>query len=297
MKKKFKFLALFNSKAGNGKNRKLINSVFELVKKNHEIEVFETKSKTEAKLIFKKISEKNFDRLVVIGGDGSMFFTINEMINNSMDDKPIAYIPAGTANILKFETQVENNTQGIYQVLISDKLERVNLTKINEQYFFLMLGVGFDSQIINSINKNLKKYLGKFLFAYKIFQNFLFLNNKKINIKINGEEINADWILCTNSKYYAGSFSITNNTNIFKNNIIVYIFKDLTRIKLLQYIWLILVKGDISSSKSIIKKNFENIKISKINKKFLTQVDGENFGYCDELIISKTEKSINLLVP
>jgi len=297
MKKKLKFIAIFNSKAGNGKNRKLINSVFELVKKNHEIEVFETKSKTEAKLIFKKISEKNFDRLVVIGGDGSMFFTINEMINNSMDDKPIAYIPAGTANILKFETQVENNTQGIYQVLISDKLERVNLTKINEQYFFLMLGVGFDSQIINSINKNLKKYLGKFLFAYKIFQNFLFLNNKKINIKINGEEINADWILCTNSKYYAGSFSITNNTNIFKNNIIVYIFKDLTRIKLLQYIWLILVKGDISSSKSIIKKNFENIKISKINKKFLTQVDGENFGYCDELIISKTEKSINLLVP
>lgn len=297
MKKKFKFLALFNSKAGNGKNRKLINSVFELVKKNHEIEVFETQSKIEAKLIFKKISEKNFDRLVVIGGDGSMFFTINEMINNSMDDKPIAYIPAGTANILKFETQVENNTQGIYQVLISDKLERVNLTKINEQYFFLMLGVGFDSQIINSINKNLKKYLGKFLFAYKIFQNFLFLNNKKINIKINGEEINADWILCANSKYYAGSFSITNDTNIFKNNIIVYIFKDLTRIKLLQYIWLILVKGDISSSKSIIKKNLENIKISKINKKFLTQVDGENFGYCDELIISKTEKSINLLVP
>ena len=297
MKKKFKFLALFNSKAGNGKNRKLINSVFELVKKNHEIEVFETKSKTEAKLIFKKISEKNFDRLVVIGGDGSMFFTINEMINNSMDDKPIAYIPAGTANILKFETQVENNTQGIYQVLISDKLERVNLTKINEQYFFLMLGVGFDSQIINSINKNLKKYLGKFLFAYKIFQNFLFLNNKKINIKINGEEINADWILCTNSKYYAGSFSITNNTNIFKNNIIVYIFKDLSRVKLLQYIWLILVKGDISSSKSIVKKNFENLKINKINNKFLTQVDGENFGYCDELIISKTEKSINLLVP
>ena len=36
-----------------------------------------------------------------------MFFHINEMINNSMDDKPIAYIPAGTANILKFETQVE----------------------------------------------------------------------------------------------------------------------------------------------------------------------------------------------
>tara|TARA_B110000211_G_C13949133_1_gene495307 strand:- start:42 stop:935 length:894 start_codon:yes stop_codon:yes gene_type:complete len=297
MKKKLKFIAIFNSKAGNGKNRKLINSVVELVKKNHEIEVFETQSKIEAKLIFKKISEKNFDRLVVIGGDGSMFFTINEMINNSMDDKPIAYIPAGTANILKFETQVENNTQGIYQVLISDKLERVNLTKINEQYFFLMIGVGFDSQIIDSINKNLKKYLGKFLFAYKIFQNFLFLNNKKINIKINGEEINADWILCTNSKYYAGSFSITNDTNIFKNNIIVYIFKDLTRIKLLQYIWLILVKGDISSSKSIIKKNLENIKISKINKKFLTQVDGENFGYCDELIISKTKKFINLLVP
>mgnify|MGYP003945300681 CR=1 FL=1 len=55
MKKKLKFIAILNSKAGNGKNRKLINSVVELVKKNHEIEVFETKSKTEAKLIFKKV--------------------------------------------------------------------------------------------------------------------------------------------------------------------------------------------------------------------------------------------------
>ena len=34
--------------------------------------------------------------------------------------------------------------------------------------------------------------------------------------------------------------SVSQYTNIFENKIVVYIFKDLTRIKLLYYIWLIL---------------------------------------------------------
>ena len=297
MREKIKFLAILNSNAGRRGKLKLINDVIELVKKNHEIEVFKTQSEKEAKAVFKTISKRNFDRLVVIGGDGTMFFTINEMINNNIDNKAIAYIPAGTANILQFETQIKNKTQDIYKVLTSDKFKRINLTKINEKYFFLMTGVGFDSKIIGSINKNLKSYFGKFLFVYKIFQNFLFLKNKKINIEINGEEIYADWIICTNSKYYAGSYSITNDTNIFESNIIVYIFKDLTRLKLIHYIWLILIKGDISSAKSLIKKNLVSLKINGVSGKFLSQVDGENFGYCNKLLISKTNKFVNLLVP
>ena len=296
MKKKLKFIAILNSKAGNGKNRKLINSVVELVKKNHEIEVFETQSERSAKTVFKKISKRNFDRLIIIGGDGSMFFAINEMIKNNMVDKPVAFIPEGTANILQIEARIKINANDIYCTLTSNKYKKINLTKINEKYFFLMAGVGFDSNIINSINTDIKKYLGKFIFAYKFFKNFLFLKNNIINIKINGKKINADWVLCTNSKYYAGSYSITKSTNIFKDKIIVYIFQNLTRTKLLYYIWLILTKGDLSSAKSLIKKNLQSLQINKIKRKLLSQVDGENFGYSDKLFISKTKKFINLLV-
>ena len=296
MKKKIKFLAIFNSNAGNGGRLKLINNVIRLIKENHKIQLFKTQSEKSAKTVFKKISKKNFDRLIIVGGDGSMFFAINEMIKNNMVNKPVAFIPIGTANILQIEAHIKINANDIYCTLTSNKYKKINLTKINKKYFFLMAGVGFDSNIVNSVNTNIKKYLGKFIFAYKFFQNFLFLKNNIINIKINGKKINADWVLCTNSKYYAGPYSITKSTNIFKHKIIVYIFQNLTRTKLLYYIWLILTKGDLSSAKSLIKKDLQSLQINKIKRKLLSQVDGENFGYSDKLFISKTKKFINLLV-
>ena len=59
------------------------------------------------------------------------------------------------------------------------------------------------------------------------------------NAEINSEKIMADWVLCTNSKYYAGPYSITNETNIFEDKIVTYIFKDLTRLNLLYYVFVI----------------------------------------------------------
>ena len=91
--------------------------------------------------------------------------------------------------------------------------------------------------------------------------------------------------------------SITNETNIFDNKIVAYIFKDLTRIKLLYYCWLILTKGDLSSAKSVLTKDLSQLKINKVNHQLLSQVDGENFGYSESIKIQTTDKYINLLVP
>ena len=217
--------------------------------------------------------------------------------SDNFKDKLVGYIPAGTANILQIETQIKKKAEEIYNVLVSDNRKKISLAKINDKYFFLMAGIGFDSRIVESIDTNIKKYLGKVIFALKGFQHFLFLKNNKMEVEVDNEKIMADWILCTNSKYYAGPHSITNDTNIFENKIVSYIFKDLTRIKLLFYVWLILTKGDLSPAKSVIKKELNTMKIKGVKNKVLSQVDGENFGYCDELIISKTKKFINLLVP
>ena len=107
----------------------------------------------------------------------------------------------------------------------------------------------------------------------------------------------ADWVLCTNSKYYAGPYSITNETNIFKDKIVTYIFKDLTRLSLLYYVWLVLTKGNLASAKGVIKKDLDRLKIVGVNNKLLYQIDGEDCGYHNLIEIRKSEKSINLLVP
>jgi len=295
MTNKLKFCIVVNTNTSG--NKKLLNGVISLLRNNHDVEVFESKSENIAREIFKDLSSKIFDRLVLAGGDGSVNFAINEILQHpSLLNKEIGYIPIGTANILQIEANIKKKAEAIKEVLVSEKIKKVNLAKINGRFFFLMVGIGFDGKIVASIDTNIKKYLGKVIFALKGFQQFLFLNNEKMEVLIDDERMEADWILSTNSKYYAGPYKITKTTDIFQNGLVTYIFKNLTRLKLLYYVCLILFKGDLSAAKSIVATQAKNIKINKLNSNLVAQVDGEFFESNERIEIEETNKFINLLV-
>ena len=281
-------------------NKNILNSIKkleEIIKRENIIEAFYSNSLEDAGKIYKKLKVKNFDCLIIVGGDGSFNFAINKIIKYNLENKILGFIPSGTANILKYEAKISETADYILNFLTLSKVKKINLVQINESYFFLMAGIGFDAKIVASINTKIKKYLGKIIFFLKGLQHFLFLKNNKIEIEINNEKILADWVLCANSKYYAGPYSITNETNIFEDKIVTYIFKDLTRLNLLYYVWLVLTKGDLASAKGVIKKDLDKLKILSVNNKLLYQTDGENCGYHNFIEIKKSKKSINLLVP
>mgnify|MGYP003730051663 FL=1 len=83
-------------------------------------------------MVFKNLSNKDVDRIVIAGGDGSICFGINQIINQYKDNsKPlIGYIPAGTANILQIEMQMEKKAEEIYKTLVSENSKKINLVKI-----------------------------------------------------------------------------------------------------------------------------------------------------------------------
>ena len=294
---KKKYILVCNKINANKKELKSIKKLEDLIRRENFIEVFYSNSLEDAERIYGKFKNKNFDYLIVVGGDGSFNFAINKIIKYNLEDKILGYIPSGTANILKYEAKIPDKADYILNFLTLSKVKKINLVQINENYFFLMAGIGFDAKIVASINTKIKKYLGKIIFFLKGIWHFLFLKSNKIEVEINSEKIMADWVLCTNSKYYAGPYSITNETNIFEDKIVTYIFKDLTRLNLLNYVWSILTKGDLASAKGVIKKDLDRLKIVGVNNKLLYQIDGEDCGYHNLIEIRKSEKSINLLVP
>ena len=92
------------------------------------------------------------------------------------------------------------NVKHIANTLTSDNYDKTCLVKINNKHFILMAGIGWDAQIVNSIDSYLKKILGKVIFGIKGFQKFLSFINKKINVSFNKEDIFADLVLCSTSK-------------------------------------------------------------------------------------------------
>ena len=291
------YCLIYNLNSSSGRKSKFINRVLSKLKENNSVDFFETKTINQAKKIFKDFKQKNYDRLVVAGGDGSVSFAINELIKNNFnfkDDFAIGYIPAGTANLLQAELSMNKKVDDIVNVLISNNYKTSNLVKINESYFFLMAGIGWDAKIVHSINSKIKKILGKIIFGIKGFQYFLFMNNKKLNVTFDGQFYQADWILSSNTKYYAGHHKI-NKTNIFEDKLVTYIFKDLTRISLLYSIFLIILNGDLSKNKNVITTYSKNITIDG-NDLIPVQIDGDNFGSYKKIHLNLSNKKVNFLV-
>ena len=291
------YCLIYNLNSSSGRKSKFINRVLSKLKENNSVDYFETKTINQAKKIFKDFNQKNYDRLIVAGGDGSVSFAINELIKNNFnfkDDFAIGYIPAGTANLLQAELSMNKKVDDIVNVLVSNNYKSSNLVKINENYFFLMAGIGWDAKIVHSINSKIKKILGKIIFGIKGFQYFLFMNNKKLNVTFDGQFYQADWILSSNTKYYAGHHKI-NKTNIFEDKLVTYIFKDLTRISLLYSIFLIILNGDLSKNENVITTYSQNITIDG-NDLIPVQIDGDNFGSYKKIHLNLSNKKVNFLV-
>ena len=291
------YCLIYNLNSSSGRKSKFIKRVLSKLKENNSVDYFETKTINQAKKIFKDFNQKNYDRLIVAGGDGSVSFAINELIKNNFnfkDDFAIGYIPAGTANLLQAELSMNKKVDDIVNVLVSNNYKSSNLVKINENYFFLMAGIGWDAKIVHSINSKIKKILGKIIFGIKGFQYFLFMNNKKLNVTFDGQFYQADWILSSNTKYYAGHHKI-NKTNIFEDKLVTYIFKDLTRISLLYSIFLIILNGDLSKNKNVITTYSQNITIDG-NDLIPVQIDGDNFGSYKKIHLNLSNKKVNFLV-
>ena len=288
---------IYNLNSSSGRKSIFINRILSKLKENISVDYFETKTINQAKKIFKNFNQKNYDRLIVAGGDGSVSFAINELIKNNFnfkDDFALGYMPAGTANLLQAELSMNKKVDDIVNVLVSNNYKSSNLVKINERYFFLMAGIGWDAKIVHSINSKIKKILGKIIFGIKGFQYFLFMNNKKLNVTFDGQFYQADWILSSNTKYYAGHHKI-NKTNIFEEKLVTYIFKDLTRISLLYSIFLIILNGDLSKNKNVITTYAQNITIDG-NDLMPVQIDGDNFGSHKKIHLNLSNKKVNFLV-
>ena len=197
-----KFCLIYNKKSAGGRKTNFIKKILYEIRKQYQVDFFETKSENQASEIIKNIPKNQYNRLLLAGGDGSVSFAINELIKNNFNfnkDFAIGYIPAGTANILQAELGMSKNIKQIAKTLTSNNFNKSNLMKINEKHFVLMAGLGWDAQIVQSINSSIKKIMGKLIFGIKGLQKFLFMKNNKIKIFIDNETIYADWVLCTNS--------------------------------------------------------------------------------------------------
>jgi len=199
-------LIIFNPVAGHKYPKYFKKNVLRLVKKYLPITNFEWLETLPN--LSKQLKEANlvqFDRLIVIGGDGTIKAIANFLLQNNFDI-PLAIIPQGSANILASSLDVPLITNLAIKTACKGVHKKMDVGLLNnEQYFLICLSIGFWSKVVHETKRGLKIKLG--FLAYLV----TYFKQKKIK--------HTTYKFKVDGKHYqmqGNTFVIANTMSLFK---------------------------------------------------------------------------------
>jgi YegS/Rv2252/BmrU family lipid kinase len=128
---------------------------------------YEVSTSRKAPKQVRKAVKAGVDLLVVWGGDGIVQRSLVVLARVKGGSKiPLAVIPAGTGNLLATNLGVPHDLEQAVDVALHGKRRRIDLGRLDGEYFGVMAGVGFDGAMINDTDRKMKDRLGKLAYVW-----------------------------------------------------------------------------------------------------------------------------------
>lgn len=159
-----KVMLIINPASGKGTGEKIQADLkMALSASFDEIETRFTQGENDAKYWSREASDKNYEAVVVVGGDG----TVNEGISGIADANTnikFGFIPLGTANDLGRALGISLNPREAAKDLTNFKTRKIDIAKINNQYFCNVAAIGAIPSAVMETSSEEKSKFG--FFAY-----------------------------------------------------------------------------------------------------------------------------------
>jgi diacylglycerol kinase (ATP) len=127
---------------------------------------------------------------IVWGGDG----TVNEVANGlAGTGVPILACPAGTENLLAKELRISSDPGKIVQTLRGGRLVDCDVGRINGRNFLLIIGVGFDGEVVRRLSAVRTGHISHLSYFWPIWRTFWEHDFPRMRIAADEEEILDDY--------------------------------------------------------------------------------------------------------
>ncbi len=153
-----------------------------------------------------KISKLNPDRVVAVGGDGTVKFVAECLLHTSI---AMGILPAGSANGLAKELGIPSSISGALNHLLNAETTRIHLVKVNDNLCVHLSDIGFNASVIKLFESGKKRgMMGYVKAAWKVLGRH---STMRATIKIDNEYIRreAAMIVIANATKY-GSGAVIN---------------------------------------------------------------------------------------
>jgi len=190
--------------------------------------------------IIKELQFKNYDALLISGGDGTIFEVINGYFKNNSNKKiPISVVPVGRGNAFARDVNFfpEKWTDAV-DILLNGKTKRIDagLFKMNDEdfYFLNIIGFGFVTDVAQTAYK--LRAFGHLSYLLGVFYRTITLKPFNLKMEIDGIVIERENIFAeiSNTRYTGKDFLMAPSAKIDDGFLDVTLLNKLSRTKLLQ---------------------------------------------------------------
>lgn len=171
--------------------------------------------------------KKNYDVLIIAGGDGTFQRVVHVISCLPMESRPIiGYIPTGTVNDSAKSFGVKGTVRQAISVLEKQKIYSIDVCKANDTHFTFVAAIGQFADISYIASRKTKKYFGRFSYYAIAVKEALTKKVIKIDISVDGEkmQIEAPFIMALNG-VNCGGFKINKENSLFDSMCDIYITK------------------------------------------------------------------------
>jgi YegS/Rv2252/BmrU family lipid kinase len=209
-----RLLVIFNPAAGRNARQRLQHTLRALEAFAVVCELRETAAPGDAEAIARAARRDAFDAIAVAGGDG----TVNEVVNGLADPTlPLAIFPFGTGNVLANEIGLPSDPAELAAIAACGPARAVRAGEIHfegersrSRRFLLMAGIGFDAEVVEKLNLDLKRRAGKLAFLSSILARLWCYRPTEYRVvaELEGRtsEHRVASAVATKAHFYAGKF-------------------------------------------------------------------------------------------
>lgn len=287
--KKQKLLFVINQSSGNQERDygKAIMSFFKDTETN--IELFLLPKNCASKQIQVAINNAKADRVIAVGGDGTLKLVAECLINRKT---PIGIIPAGSANGMAKELGIPLDIGEALEVAAGGTPQQIHVTRINNELCIHLSDIGFNAYLVKKFDELPQR--GMWTYARAAWQAFWIHRKMDVQLQMEDQKIHtkAAMIVIANATEYGTGLQISPDGKLDDELFEVILIKEYSVMEILK-IWISKLPWD--------PKKIERFQTSSLivttKRKAHFQIDGEYQGKTKKVTAEILPAAIQIIMP
>jgi len=256
--------------------------------KEVSIELFDLPKDCSLEKIKQSIAQANADRVVAVGGDGTLKLVAECLLNT---DVPIGIIPAGSANGMAKELGIPTDMEEALDLVLNGKPKKIHTVKLNDEICIHLSDLGFNAYLV----KKFDTLPERGMWGYAKATWHALWNHKRMQIELNikGETFTsaAAMVAIANATMYGTGLKINPDGKLDDELFEIIVVKDYSYLEILK-IWFTKLPFN---PKKIEVFQTSKVKISSKHKVHF-QIDGEYVGKVNEVTAEILPASVMVIL-